>query len=78
MNWEAGDYETHSEKVNQLRNNHGLLRISSGVRKGDRADQWESYVDMHRKILVILQGQTTDRIGIRNVVKDGFGQQKVY
>ena len=28
----------------------GLLRISSGVRKGDRADQWESYVVMHRKI----------------------------
>ena len=28
----------------------GLSKISSGVRKGDRADQWESYVDMHRKI----------------------------
>ena len=28
----------------------GLLRISSGVRKGDRADQWESYVGMQRKI----------------------------
>ena len=24
----------------------GLLRISSGVRKGDRADQWENYVGM--------------------------------
>ena len=28
----------------------GLLRISSGVRKGDRANQWESYVGMQRKI----------------------------
>ena len=26
----------------------------------------------------VLQGRTTDRIGIRNVVKDGFGRQKVY
>ena len=51
----------------------GLLWISSGVREGDRADQWESYMVMHRKIQVILQGQTTDRIGLRNVVKDGFG-----
>ena len=28
----------------------GLLWISSGVREGDRADQWESYMVMHRKI----------------------------
>ena len=28
----------------------GLLRMSSGVRKGDGADQWENYVGMQRKI----------------------------